>query len=153
MKAAEPAVSAVTAAHAVKLDAGKTAEWKVTVSPVHGYARKLVLTAQGLPAGVSAPEVAVPEKGGEVVLVLQATAEAAASGCPVMLKLREIEGGREIPVQHILVSTAENNGVPQGFSQLLLNETEQLWLTVVPQPPAAAPEAGKDQAPPEAKPQ
>lgn len=153
MKAAEPAVSAVTAAHAVKLDAGKTVEWKVTVSPVHGYARKLVLTAQGLPAGVSAPEVAVPEKGGEVVLVLQATAEAAAASGPVGLLLREVEGGRGIPVRHILVSTAENNGVPQGFSQLLINETEQLWLTVVPRPPAGAPEAGKDSGPAAAKPQ
>jgi hypothetical protein len=141
MKAPAASVSAVTAAHAVRLDAGKSAEWKVTVSLEHGYSRKLVLAAQGLPGGVSAPEVVVPEKGGEVVLVLQAAADAPAASGPVTLVLREVEGGREIPVRHILVSTAENNGVPNGFSQLLINDTDQLWLTVVPPPPAAAPGA------------
>jgi hypothetical protein len=51
--------------------------------------------------------------------------------------LREVEGGMERAVRYPLNSVAENNGVPQGFPVLLVNETEQLWLSVVPAAAAA----------------
>jgi hypothetical protein len=43
----------------------------------------------------------------------------------------------ERAVRYPLNSVAENNGVPQGFPVLLVNETEQLWLSVVPAAAAA----------------
>ncbi len=135
-----PAVSAAVAVHSVKLEAGKSAEIKVTVKPVHGFQKKLNLAAKNLPAGVPAAEVEVPDKGGEVKLVLTTESSAARAGLPFSLVLREVEGGAEHPVNYALASGGEDNGVPQGYPRLLINTTDQLWLTVLPAPaPPAAP--------------
>jgi hypothetical protein len=34
-----------------------------------------------------------------------------------------------------MATVSENNGVPQGYQQLLIGSTDQLWLTVTPPPP------------------
>jgi hypothetical protein len=136
---ATPSVSATVGAHAFKVEAGKALEIKATVSPVHGYKAKLKLAVLDLPAGVTAAEVDVPEAGGEVTVAVAAEASAVAIGTPIRLVLREVEGGREYPVVYSMATTGENNGVPQGYQQLLINATDQLWLTVAAAPPAAAP--------------
>jgi hypothetical protein len=133
---ATPSVSAAIGAHAFKVEAGKSIEIKPTVSPVHGFKTKLKLGVLGLPGGVSAAEVEVPEAGGEVTVSVAAEASAAATATPIRLVLREVEGGREYPVVYSMASTGENNGVPQGYQQLLINSTDQLWLTVAAAPAA-----------------
>jgi hypothetical protein len=133
-----PAVSASVAAHAFKVEAGKSAEVKVTVTPTNGYQKKLKLAAKDLPAGVSAAEADVPDKGGEVKVTLTAETTAARAAQPFRLVLREAEGGAEHPVTWSLASGGEDNGVPQGYPRLLINATDQLWLTVVPAPPPPA---------------
>lgn len=133
-----PAAAAGTiAAHAFKLAAGKTEELKVSVSPVNGYNSKLKLAALNLPPGVSADEKEVPKDGGSVTLKLAAAPAAAPASQPFRLILREVEGGREMPVRYSIASTSEDNGVPNGYRQLLINSTDQLWLTVTA-PPAPA---------------
>lgn len=129
-------VEAVCGMHALKVEAGRTTEAKVTVTRVHGFAEKLKLAARDLPAGVTAAEVEVPDKNGEVSITLTAAPGAARCGLPFRLVLLE-PGGREHPVIHQMISTSENNGVPQGYQQLLINGTPLLWLTVTPAPPAA----------------
>ncbi len=132
---AVPAVSAATTSHSAKVEAGKAAELKVAVTLTNGFAPKLKLAAKNLPAGVTAEEKEVPEKGGEVTLSLAAAASAPVASQPFQLVLREVEGGKEYPVQFSMISVSENNGVPQGYRQLLINATDQLWLTVTPPPP------------------
>ena len=133
---AAPAVSAAIASHSAKVEAGKAAELKVSITHTNGFAPKLKLTAKNLPAGVTAEEKEVPEKAGEVTLSLTAAASAPVASQPFQLVLREVEGGKEYPVQFSMVSVSENNGVPQGYRQLLINATDQLWLTVAAPPPA-----------------
>ena len=133
---AVPAVSAATTSHSAKVEAGKAAELKVAVTLTNGFAPKLKLAAKNLPAGVTAEEKEVPEKGGEVVLSLAAAASAPVASQPFQVVLREVEGGKEYPVQFAMISVSENNGVPQGYRELLINSTDQLWLTVIAPPPA-----------------
>jgi hypothetical protein len=132
---AVPSVTATVADHAVKLTAGKSADLKVTVTQSKGPHPKMKLLTKNLPAGITAPEVDVPEKGGAVVISLTAEATAAAASQPFQLVLSEVESGREILVTFQLISTSENNGVPQGYRHLLIEGTEQLWLTVTPAAP------------------
>jgi len=127
---ATPSVMGTAADHALKLQPGKTGEMKVTVKRVNGFAQKLQLAAKNLPEGVSATEVEVPAKGGDVTLKIAAAADAKAANQPFQLVLRETEGGKEYPVHYFLTTTTENNGVPQGYSDLVIDSTEQLWLTV-----------------------
>ncbi len=134
---ATPSATATIASASSKIEAGKTAELKVAVALSKAFPQKLRLVANNLPEGITAPEVDVPEKGGEVSITLTATPTAPRASQPFSLTLREVEGGKLHPVRFQLVSTTEDNGVPKGYRQLLINSTEQLWLTVMPPPPAA----------------
>ncbi len=133
-----PSVSA-TVVHALKVEAGKSESVKVNVTFAHGFSKKLKLAAADLPPGVTAAEVDVPEKGGEVALPVNAEATAPAASQPFRLILREVDTGVTHPVVTVLTSTSENNGVPQGYQKLLVESTPQLWLTVVAAPPPAPP--------------
>lgn len=131
---ATPSVTGTAVDHTLKLQPGKTGELKVTVKRVSGFTQKLQLAAKNLPEGISATEVEVPAKGGEVTLKVAATADAKPANQPFQLVLREAEGGKENPVHYSLTATSENNGVPQGFSDLVIDSTEHLWLTVAAEP-------------------
>ena len=66
---------------------------------------------------------------------LTAPATAPAASQPFQLVLRDVESSKEFPVPYSMASTSEDNGVPQGFRQLLINSTEKLWLTITAPPP------------------
>jgi hypothetical protein len=136
-----PVMTAVAASHAVTVVPGKSADFKVVVSRRPGFTAALNVVALGLPVGVTAAEVDVPEAGGEVTLVLAAGNDAAAASMPIRLVVREVDGGRELGVSYSMATVSENNGVPQGYQQLLIGSTDQLWLTVTPPPPPAPVEA------------
>lgn len=138
---AVPTVAGTAANHSMVVAAGKTSEIKATVKGANGFKAKLKLAAKNLPEGVTAEEVDVPEKGGEVTLKLNADASAQATGRPIQLVLREVESGAEHPVIFSMTTTGENNGVPQGYTELVINSTDQLWLTVTA--PAEKKEAPK----------
>lgn len=141
---AKPSIAATTTIHSLAVTAGKTSEIKTTIKRVNGIKAKLQLAAKNLPEGVTAGEVEVPEKGGDVTLKIAATETAAAASQPIQLVVRDHESGAEQPVVFSMTTTGENNGVPQGYTELVINSTDQLWLTVIP----AAPKVSPPPAPP-----
>jgi hypothetical protein len=138
---AAPSVSATVAVHSLSVQAAKTAEVRVSVKRANSFRAKLQLTAKNLPDGVTAPPVDVPEKDGDVTLKLAADATAKSAGQPFTIVLRETESGIEHAARFFMTTTGENNGVPQGYTELVIPSTEQLWLTVLAVP--AKPEAPK----------
>lgn len=137
----EPGTKATVAAHAFKIEAGGSREIPVTVTLENGFSTPLILTARELPDGITAPEVPVPDKGGAVTLTLTASKEAATTSKPFRLVLAEKDKPIAHPVEYVMVSTTENNGVPQGYRKLLVPATTELWLTVTPAPPQPPPPA------------
>jgi hypothetical protein len=138
---AAPSVTATAEGHSITIQAGKTGELKATVKRESGFKAKLKLAAKNLPEGVTAADVEVPEKDGEVALKLVADPAAKPASQPVQLVLRETESGTEHPVPYMMTTTTEDNGVPQGYTELVIDSTDQLWLTLVAEP--AKPEATK----------
>ena len=138
-----PSVAATIAVHSLSVQPGKTADVKVNVKRANGFKTKLQLSAKNLPEGVTATPVDVPEKDGDVTLKLTATADAKSAGQPITLILRETEGDTEHAARFFMTTTGENNGVPQGYTELVIPSTEQLWLTVpaAPVKPEAKTEA------------
>ena len=120
-----PGVEALLAdAKPITLERGKTASLKLTVKRLNGHKEPLLVRVAGLPAGVHAAEVAVPEKGGEVELKLQAAANAPAGGAVVRLQVWSAgEAARVLPVLAPL--RGEDR---RGTS--LLDHAETLWLQV-----------------------
>ncbi len=145
---ASPTLTASITIHSLSVQPGKTADAKVNVKRANGFKAKLQLAAKNLPDGVTATPVDVPDKDGDVTLKISAGADAQPKGQPITLILRETEGGAEHTVRYFMITSGENNGVPQGYTELVIPSTDQLWLTIPATP--AKPET-KSEAKPEAK--
>ena len=63
---------------------------------------------------------------------LAASAEAKPFSGPIQLVATDLKSGKQQKALAELTSSTSNNGVPGGFSKLVVNSTEQLWLTVLP---------------------
>ncbi|MBL9130099.1 MAG: hypothetical protein JNG86_02800 [Verrucomicrobiaceae bacterium] len=121
VKAATPVLAATLDTHAYRVEAGKSVEVKLNVKPTGSFTGKLTAKALELPAGVTAEPVEVPAKGGDVKLVLKATAEAAASQAPFRI---EVSDGAQTFVASYTVPFTE----PRG--DLLITTDTKPWLTV-----------------------
>jgi len=131
---AVPGLKAVVANNAFTIEPGKTNEAKVTVTRLHGFQSKLTISAKGIPEGVVAEPVEVPEKGGDVTVKVVASADAKPFSGAVQIVATEPESGTEHYAISELISSTTDNGVPQGFRKLAIESTDQLWLTVLPAP-------------------
>ena len=131
---AVPGLKAVAANNAISIEPGKTNDIKITITRLNGFQSKLTLSVKGLPEGLAAEPIDVPEKSGEVVLKLVASAEAKPFSGAIQIALTEAESGMEHRVVFELISSTVDNGVPQGFRKLVIESTGELWLTVLPAP-------------------
>lgn len=109
----------------ITIEPGKTVSLKVQAKLPKGAKEAHVLRVSGLPAGVYAAEVPVPEKG-EAEIKLQAAANAPAGSQSISVSLWSLtEPPRMQPV--IAPLRGENR---RGTS--ILDEGDQLWLIVKP---------------------
>lgn len=127
-------------AAAFTLTAGATNDVKLAIARLAGHAGKLTARVEGLPAEVAAAAVEVAEKATEATLRWSAPTNAPSFNGPVRIVVTG--DGLERRAVFPLATTGENNGVPQGFTDLLIRETDSLWLTVLP---PKAPEAKPDE--------
>lgn len=145
---AQPRFQGVIAESSFKVEPGKSAKIKVTARRIQGFKTKLTATVAGLPAGLTASPVELSETAKEIELEVTATAEVPPFNGPIQVEFREENSATVRTAVHELVSTTLRNGVPQGFRDLVITSTDQLWLTVLPAPPAKpaaeskAPQAG-----------
>lgn len=86
----KPGVSAQVDTHAYRVEPGKSADLKVTVKFDGSYPDKLRAHATGLPPGVTAADVEVPAKGGELKLTLKAAADAPPAQAVFAVELRPV---------------------------------------------------------------
>jgi hypothetical protein len=127
---AVPSASATLEKDTVSVSPGKTVELQVTVKRLNGFKAPWQVLAKDLPPGVTAAPAEAPAKDGDVTLKFTAEAEAEAANQPFHVVLKETESGVEQPVPYHLNATAETNGVQQGYSTLVINSTDQPWITV-----------------------
>lgn len=84
--AAEVAVTLVDG-KSIRVEPGKAAVLKAKVVLTGGWKEPLVLRVNGLPDGVWAPEVGVPEKGGDVDIKIEAAANAPLTTSPAWVSV------------------------------------------------------------------
>ncbi|SKB06428.1 hypothetical protein SAMN02745166_04473 [Prosthecobacter debontii] len=111
---------------ALLLEAGKTVSLKAKIKRLNGFKAPLVVRASGLPVGVHAPDVTVPDKDGEVELKIHAAVNAPASGQPIQV---EVWTGGEGAQMHVAQGALRGEN-QRGTS--LLDTTSQVWVTVKP---------------------
>ncbi|MEW6305254.1 MAG: PPC domain-containing protein [Verrucomicrobiota bacterium] len=130
----KPGFAAKASAHTFSIAPGKTNEVKATVRLLNGFDHKLKLAAKNLPKGVSAEAVEVSDKGGDVTLKLVAADDAPPWNGVIQLAISDTKTSHDEILSADLTSGGIDNGVPQGFPTLVLERTDQLWLTVTPKP-------------------
>lgn len=131
-----PEFKASVAANFITMTAGETNEVKFTVTRLRGFERKLKARLKVLPEGLRAEPVDVSEKSGENVLRLIANADAKVAQVPLRLVITDVESGEERIASFTMTSSSEDNGVPGGYTKLLVDSIGQLWLTVKAKPAA-----------------
>jgi len=115
---------------------GATNGIKVALTRSGGFEAPIRLTAEGLPPGIHAAAAEAGPKESEAVLRLVAAADANPTNGTFRIVLAGGDPELRVAALHELVSSGENNGVPQGFRRLKIEAVEDLWLTVTQPPPA-----------------
>ena len=124
----------VTAAdHAVRLEPGKTHEMKLEITRLNGQTNRLTIAAEMLPEGVTAKVPEVPAKGGEIKVALMAAPDAKPANQPLRIVIRSVDSGT--PKTHPALFDLRGK---ESSGERLINQTDQLWLTVLPKPVAAS---------------
>lgn len=124
---AEPKFSASAANGVFPMRAGEKLEIAVSVTRHHGYAGELELGVDGLPEGLAAALVAVPEKGGEVKLSVEAAADASIGSTPISIWVAP----KGSPPEARVSCQFEIKGAFADAGDLLVNQTLRGWLSVL----------------------
>ncbi len=129
-----PDFKATLPAHSLMVTAGSTNDVKFSVTRQRGFDRKLRAELRGLPDGARAEALEISDKGGEHVFKLIAAADAKPSSAPVRIVVFDVEKTVERTAAFSLVSSSEDNGVPGGYTTLLAETIDSLWLTIKAKP-------------------
>ena len=131
VKKVEPDFRATVEANSFVMESTGTNEVKVSTKRLRGFTNELSVAFETLPEGVTVEPVKVDEKGKEATLKI-VSKDAAGFNGPVKVVVTDNVTKEQRPAIFSLVSRSENNGVPGGYSKLLVEETDELWLTVKP---------------------
>jgi hypothetical protein len=121
----------------VRLEYGKSATIKAKVALANGWKEPLVARIQGLPDGVFAAEVPVPEKGGEFDLVLNAAVNGTPGTSPAVVS---------IWTKGSTATVAQAQYPVRGDAMRGSSDTDfrrEIWVTVGPPGSAAVAETEK----------
>ena len=128
---ARPRLEAIIAESGFAIEPGKTVKIKITARRVQGFNAKVAFSVAELPAGLTANPVELGGTEKEVTVELTAAADAPPFNGPVQIQFHEENSDAIQLAIHEMASTTLNNGVPQGFRDLVIRSTDKLWLTVL----------------------
>ena len=126
-----PGFEAEVLADAVVVKPGESAELKLKVTRSNGFDGSLAVLLDGLPEGVSSTSASVPVKGGELTLSVQATKECKPANLPIHALVVSTDPAQ--PAAQFVAATLKGKNSAAGH--LVLNQSQQIWLTVPPKPP------------------
>ncbi|MGZ8919725.1 MAG: PPC domain-containing protein [Limisphaerales bacterium] len=133
-----PDFQATIAENSFVLESTGTNELKVSTKRLRGFTNELSVSLAKLPEGLTAETVTVEAKVQEATLKL-VTKDAPAFNDTIKILVKDNVTNEERPAIFSMVSRSENNGVPGGYTKLLVESTEDLWLTIKPPKEKPAP--------------
>ena len=116
-----PKITATLAAHAYRVEIGKSVEMKLSVKTNGAVTGKMQARVVEVPAGVTAAVMEVPAKGGDVTLTLKVAADAVVSQAPFAVEVTS-------DATTVRATYAVPFTEPRGA--LLIMNDAQPWLTV-----------------------
>lgn len=130
-----PDFEAKISANAFEFSPGTTNSLKFNFKLLRGFTNEVTASLDPLPEGISCEPKTIPLKDGEVELSVNVSSNAPPTNAPfrILIKFPGTDSPRA--VQYYFTTRSENNGVPGGYTTLLVEKTENLWLTIKPKPP------------------
>ena len=116
--------------HTFRISTEDELEIKLQWKRKNGYDKMGTVFLTGLPKGIHCEAQPVPDKDGELILKLNTDQNVSPSNSEFEIWYQENDSEARVPVEADLVSSGINNGVPQGFPELMIKRTNKLWLTV-----------------------
>jgi hypothetical protein len=126
----QPHFVATVMGHTFRLEPGGAIELAVTITRPKFYQGPLSVLTSGLPDGVTAAPMPAPTEGDEVKLTLTAAPDAPPANQPFQVLVLASDPA----AAQLTQAKAPVEGRHALPGELLLNETEELWLTVVRKP-------------------
>jgi hypothetical protein len=127
---AKPDFRATVAQDSVRLIAGETNDLKITITRLHSYTNALAIVIQGLPEGVTTKLPEIPPNNGEVSVPFVSSTNSVLTNLPIRVIIHSTNG----PEYKAHAATFELRG-KEAAGNRLINEVDQLWLTIAPKPP------------------
>jgi len=138
VRAVLPGFEAELTTSALLLAAGATNSLKVNVKRVGGLEHRLMARLVGAPEQVRCEPVEVPAKAGELAIELSAPPNAVAFSGPLEVLILDEVTSEDRPVPVRMTATKVDNGVPGGYTTLLRETVDTVWLTVTAPPPVVS---------------
>ncbi|HMJ66762.1 MAG TPA: hypothetical protein VK615_15585, partial [Candidatus Binatia bacterium] len=138
-----PDFRASLAGNSLTITPDSTNSIKLSVKRLRGHTNELIATVKDLPEGVTALSTNIPSNNSDVSVQLVTATNAPAFAGPVQIQLTDSTTKEERVVPFTLTSRSEDNGVPGGYTALLIDHLDHLWLTVKPKPPEKPKETAK----------
>lgn len=135
LQTGKPAAQIRVAASAFSLAPGSTNSISITVRRAFGFQHAIRLSTEGLPPGIKAESVDVAESANEAKIQCLTAPDAPAGNGEFRIWGEDLVSHERFAVAFDLISSGENNGVPNGYSRLLKDSIEQLWWTITLPPP------------------
>jgi hypothetical protein len=129
-----PDFRATLSASSLVVKPDSTNSLKFNVKRLRGHTNDLVASFKDLPEGVTALATNVPANGGEMILQLVVATNAPVFQGPIRIIVSDTIAKEERLVSLPLTGRSEDNGVPGGYTRLLIDQLDHLWLTVRPAP-------------------
>lgn len=135
-----PDFSAEVLRNALAVEPGQTEEFKVNVTRLNVFDGGLAVIVDGLPDGISATAPSVPAKGGQVKVSIIAEEECKPANLPVRVLV--ISTDPQKPQARVVAAKLKGKVAAPGL--LLVNESQNIWLTVLPRPSDSETTGDKD---------
>ncbi|HMC28080.1 MAG TPA: PPC domain-containing protein [Verrucomicrobiae bacterium] len=118
---------------AFRIEPGKTNEIKLAINRTAAHTNKLTATIGGLPEGVTAETAKIGAKDKEAKIRLIAAPEARPFSAPIQILITDLAN------RNLRRKAVFDLGAKEGrFGEMLINLTDQLWLTVTTNSPPPA---------------
>ena len=140
----QPDFRASLSANSLTVTTDSTNSLKFNLKRLRSYTNDLVASFIGLPEGVTSVSSNLSSKvSGDLTLSITVATNAPSFSGPVQIKLTDAKANKERIVPFSLPSRSEDNGVPGGYTALVVEEIDHLWLTVKSKPVEAPKETAK----------
>jgi hypothetical protein len=124
-----PDFRAIVTQDSIRLTSGTTNDFKIDLTRLNNYTNRLKIVPENLPTGVTVKIPEIPQKNGEITLALVASSNAPATN--QMIRFIVQPAGEPAAGAH---SAAYEIRSKEAAGNRMINETDRLWLTVIPQP-------------------